>query len=197
MPATPPPPEPPSPARFEEDEEGPEPEELESIEMLGAPEEAEAEEEAEVEEAEMEAAPRPLPPRPPKSPDMRPVYAGFLLVGAGLAQFVYGIWAMLQSPHAATGTWSPLIKWGAFAMGFSAAFLGLLAVRGGLWSFRKERFDVVKVVGAAACLGGLAAGEEGLFRPPDPLQDKKLKGGFQAGTGSRAVQGLQGRYYAG
>ena len=39
-------------------------------------------------------------------------------------------------------------------MGLAAALLGLLAIRGGLWSFRKERFSVVKVgaISATICI---------------------------------------------
>jgi hypothetical protein len=83
---------------------------------------------------------------------MRPVYAGSILVLTGLAQFIYGVLAMVQSPDAGSGIWSPIVKWGAFSMGFTAAFLGLIASRGGLWSFRKERFSVVKVGAIAASL---------------------------------------------
>jgi len=93
-----------------------------------------------------------MPPRPPKSQDMRPVYVGFILVLTGLAQFIYGVLAMVQSPDAGSGIWSPIVKWGAFSMGFTAAFLGVLAIRGGLWSFRKERYSVVKVGAIAASL---------------------------------------------
>ena len=152
--APPPPPAPRGPALFEEDEEGPDAGELETIEMLEADEDWETVEEAEEGEAEAEAAPRRAPPRPPKSPDMRPVFAGFLLVGTGLVQFVYGIWAMIGSPDVASGPWAPLTRWGAFSLGFSASFLGLLAIRGGLWSFRKERFDVVKIgaIAASVCI---------------------------------------------
>ncbi|UCC93776.1 MAG: hypothetical protein JSW25_03675, partial [Thermoplasmata archaeon] len=136
---------------FEEDGLAPTPREIDDIEMLGGPEEEEEVVE-EVEEEEVEEAPTRSPPRPPKSPDMRPVYAGFILVFTGLSQLLYGIWAMVQSPDAAVGIWSPLVKWGAFSMGLTAAFLGLLAIRGGLWSFRKENFSVVKVGAIAASL---------------------------------------------
>ncbi len=165
MTATPPPametgmlrqPSPPQPgeaAMFEEDARGLSLEERGDIEMLGAPEVEEAVEEAAGEEEEAPTVKR-MPPRPPKSPDMRPVHAGFILVFAGLAQFIWGVLAMWNSPDAASGVWSPLLKWGAFAMGFIAAFLGLLAIRGGLWSFRKERFDVVKIgaISASVCI---------------------------------------------
>jgi hypothetical protein len=134
---------------FEEDGLAPTRREIDDIEMLGGPEEEVAEEEEVVEEEEEEKVRR-RPPRPPKSPDMRPVYAGFILVFAGLAQFIWGVLAMVGSPNAATGPWSPLVRWGAFSMGLTAALLGLLAIRGGLWSFRKERFSVVKA-GAIAC----------------------------------------------
>jgi hypothetical protein len=136
---------------FEEDALAPTRREIDDIEMLGGPEEEAAEEE-EVEEEEVEEGPKRMPPRPPKSPDMRPVAVGFLLVITGLAQFVYGVIAMVQSPDAATGPWAPMVQWGAFSLGLTAAFLGLLAVRGGLWSFRKERFSVVKVGAIAASL---------------------------------------------
>jgi len=138
---------------FAEDGQGLTPQERAGIEMLGAPDEVETVEEAEEEEqAEPEA--KRMPPRPPKSPDMRPVYAGFILVFTGLSQFIWGVLAMWNSPDAASGLWAPLIKWGAFSMGFIAAFLGLLAIRGGLWSFRKERFDIVKIgaISATACV---------------------------------------------
>lgn len=138
---------------FEEDGLAPTRREIDDIEMLGGPEEDVVEAE-EAEEERVEAAPRRRPPRPPKSPDMRPVFAGFILVFTGLAQFIYGVWVMVQSPNAAVGIWSPLVKWGAFSMGLAAALLGLLAIRGGLWSFRKERFSVVKVgaISATICI---------------------------------------------
>ncbi len=138
---------------FAEDDQGLTLQERDDIEMLGAPDEAQEEKEAEVEER-AEPEPKRMPPRPPKSPDMKPVYAGFLLVFTGLAQFIWGVLAMWNSPDAASGLWAPLIRWGAFSMGFIAAFLGLLAIRGGLWSFRKERFDVVKIgaISATACV---------------------------------------------
>lgn len=138
---------------FAEDDQGLTLQEHAKIEMLGAPEEAEQVEEA-IEEEQAVPEPKRMPPRPPKSPDMRPVYAGFILVFTGLAQFIWGALAMWSSPDAASGLWGPLIKWGAFSMGFIAAFLGLLAIRGGLWSFRKERFDVVKIgaISATACV---------------------------------------------
>ena len=139
---------------FAEDDRGLTLQERDGIEMLGAPEEAEEEEEEAEEEEQAEPLPKRMPPRPPKSPDMRPVYAGFILVFTGLAQFIWGVLAMWNSPDAASGLWAPLIRWGAFSMGFIAAFLGLLAIRGGLWSFRKERFDVVKIgaISATACV---------------------------------------------
>ncbi len=148
-----PPPEPGEAAMFQEDARGLSLEDRADIEMLGAPEEEVAVEEAAGEEEEAPTVKR-MPPRPPKSPDMRPVYAGFILVFAGLAQFIWGVLAMWNSPDAGSGIWSPLLKWGAFAMGFIAAFLGLLAIRGGLWSFRKERFDVVKIgaISASVCI---------------------------------------------
>jgi hypothetical protein len=138
---------------FSEDDQGLTLQERAGIEMLGTPDEAEIVEEAE-EEVEAEPELKRMPPRPPKSPDMRPVYAGFILVFTGLAQFIWGVLAMWNSPDAASGLWAPLIKWGAFSMGFIAAFLGLLAIRGGLWSFRKERFDIVKIgaISATACV---------------------------------------------
>jgi hypothetical protein len=103
-------------------------------------------------EEEVEEGPRRRPPRPPKSPDMRPVAVGFILTFTGLAQLIYGVLAMLDSPHAASGPWATMVQWGTFSLGLMAAFLGLLAVRGGLWSFRKERFSVVKVGAIAASL---------------------------------------------
>jgi hypothetical protein len=136
---------------FEEDGLAPTPREIDDIEMLGGPEEEAVEEEEEAEE-EVEEGPKRRPPRPPKSPDMRPVAVGFILVFTGLAQFVYGVLAMVRSPTAASGPWAPMVQWGAFSLGLTAAFLGLLAVRGGLWSFRKERFAVVKVGAIAASL---------------------------------------------
>ncbi len=138
---------------FAEEDQGLTLQERDDIEMLGAPDEAVEEREPE-EEEQAEPEPKSSPPRPPKSPDMRPVYAGFILVFTGLAQFIWGVLAMWNSPDAASGLWAPLIKWGAFSMGFIAAFLGLLAIRGGLWSFRKERFDVVKIgaISATACV---------------------------------------------
>ena len=137
-------------AMFEEDALGITPEEREHIEMLGAPEEPEEAEETVGEVPEEVPAPRRRPPRPPRSPDMRPVWAGFILVSTGLAQLTWGLLAMWASPGFASGNWSPLLRVGAFSMGFIAAFLGLLAVRGGLWSFRKERFGIVKVGAIAA-----------------------------------------------
>ncbi len=133
---------------FEEDGLAPTPREIEDIEMLGPVEEEVPEEEAP--EEVVEAAPMRRPPRPPKSPDMRPVYVGFILVFTGLVQFIFGVLAMLGSPDAATGPWSLGVKWGAFSMGLTAALLGVLAIRGGLWSFRKERFSVVKIGAIAA-----------------------------------------------
>jgi hypothetical protein len=153
----PPPPAPTGLAMFEEDRIGLTPEDLEGVEMLGAPEAAEVVEEEEEVEEEIDAGPPRLPPRPPKSPDMRPVYAGFILVSVGLVQVVFGIWMMVQTPNVASGTWSQLTKWGYFSLGFTALFLGLLAIRGGLWSFRKERFSVVKVgaIAATVCVWAL------------------------------------------
>jgi hypothetical protein len=136
---------------FEEDALAPSRREIDDIEMLGGPEE-EAVEEVVVEEEEEEEGPRRRPPRPPKSPDMRPVAVGFILVATGLAQFIYGVIAMVNSPEVASGPWATMVQWGAFSLGLTAAFLGLLAIRGGLWSFRKERFDVVKIGAIAASL---------------------------------------------
>jgi hypothetical protein len=146
------PPKPRGAAMFEEDARGLSREERAGIEMLGAVEEEVAEEE--VAEKEEATPVKRLPPRPPKSPDTRPVYAGFILVFTGLAQFIWGLLAMWNSPDAGSGAWSLLLKWSAFAMGFIAASLGLLAIRGGLWSFRKERFDVVKIgaISATVCI---------------------------------------------
>jgi hypothetical protein len=109
------------------------------------------------EEEEEEPGPPRHPPRPPKSPDMRPVYAGFLLVFVGLAQLIYGIWSMTQTPSVGTGPWAPMAKWGHFSMAFTAAVLGTLAIRGGMWSFRKERFSVVKIgaISATVCVWAL------------------------------------------
>lgn len=105
-------------------------------------------------EVEEEAPPAPpprrmLPPRPPKSPDMRPVWAGFLLVGVGTAQLLWGIYTMARAPWVGEGRWADAVEWAAFAAGFSAAVLGLFAVRGGMWSFRKERYD--RVLWGAVC----------------------------------------------
>ena len=81
----------------------------------------EVEEEAEPEEA---AKPKRFPPRPPKSPDRRPLVAGFLLVGAGLAEGLYGLWAMLHSPQVSAERFEDLVRWAYFSQGFIAAFLG-------------------------------------------------------------------------
>lgn len=108
------------------------------------------------EEAPAPARPR-RPPRPPRSPDMRPVWAGFLLVGAGLAELLWGLYAMVHAGDAGEGAWADVVEWAAFAAGFSAAVLGVFAVRGGLWSFRKERYDRVKwgAVCATICMWAL------------------------------------------
>ena len=91
------------------------------------------------------APPRPRrPPRPPKSPDMRPVWAGFVLVGVGLTQVLWGLYAMVHAHEASAGLYTDVARWAAFSAGFSALVLGASAVRGGMWSFRKERYDVVK-----------------------------------------------------
>lgn len=134
---------------FEEDGLVPTRREIDDIEMLGPVEETDVVEEHAAEEA-VEVAFSRRPPRPPKSPDMRPVYAGFILVFTGLAEFIYGVMAMLGSPSLVTGPWSLQTGWAAFSMGLTASFLGLLAIRGGLWSFRKERFSVVKIGAIAA-----------------------------------------------
>jgi hypothetical protein len=129
--------------------------EREAIEMLGEAEEEEVEEEeAELEE---EAKPRRFPPRPPKSPDRRPIFAGFLLVGAGLAEGLYGLWAMFHSPQVSAGRFEDLVRWAYFSQGFIAAFLGAVAVWGGLWSFRKERFHRVKAgaIAGTVCIWAL------------------------------------------
>jgi len=136
---------------FREDGLTPVRREIDDIEMLGGHDDDEVEEEAEEEEdEEVEEAVKRSPPRPPKSPDMRPVAVGFILVFTGISQFIYGVWTMLHSPEVTSGPWAPIVQWGAFSLGFTAAFLGLLAVRGGLWSFRKERFSVVKAGAIAA-----------------------------------------------
>jgi hypothetical protein len=141
-------------AKDEKDGEGPSRDEVESIDTLGPVEQKDEVEPTADEVAEEEGEPvvPRSPPRPPKSPDMRPVYAGFILVFVGLAQLLFGIWMMVQTPNVGSGTWSQMAKWGNFSLGISAVFLGILAVRGGLWSFRKERFDVVKVGAIAATL---------------------------------------------
>jgi len=110
-----------------------------------------------------EAAPAPVvsrprrPPRPPRSPDLRPVWAGFLLVGVGLTELLWGLVAMARAPGAGEGAWADVVEWAAFSAGFSAAVLGAFAVRGGLWSFRKERYDRVKwgAVCATICVWAL------------------------------------------
>lgn len=110
------------------------------------------------EEAPAQLAARPRrPPRPPRSPDMRPVWAGFLLVGAGLTELLWGLVAMARAPGAGEGAWADVVEWAAFSAGFSAAVLGAFAVRGGLWSFRKERYDRVKwgAVCATICVWAL------------------------------------------
>ena len=100
--------------------------------------------------AEREAAPakppaRPRrPPRPPRSPDMRPVWAGFVLVAVGLSQVFWGLYAMVHAHEASAGLYTDIARWAAFSAGFSALVLGAFALRGGMWSFRKERYDVVK-----------------------------------------------------
>ncbi len=140
---------------FAEEEQGLTLQERAEIEMLDTIEETEEVEEGSEGEDQGEPLPKRIPPpRPPKSPDMRPVHAGFILVFTGLAQFIWGVLAMWNSPDTASGLWAPLILWGAFSMGFTAAFLGILAIRGGLWSFRKERFDVVKIgaISATVCI---------------------------------------------
>jgi len=89
--------------------------------------------------------PRPRrPPRPPKSPDMRPVWAGFVLVAVGLSQALWGLYTMVHAHEARAGLYTDVARWAAFSAGFSALVLGAFAVRGGMWSFRKERYDVVK-----------------------------------------------------
>jgi hypothetical protein len=92
---------------------------------------------------------RRLPPRPPKSPDMRPVWAGFLLVGVGTAQLLWGLYTMARAPWVGEGRWADAVEWASFAAGFSAAVLGAFALRGGMWSFRKERHD--RVLWGAVC----------------------------------------------
>jgi hypothetical protein len=89
--------------------------------------------------------PRPRrPPRPPKSPDMRPVWVGFVLVAVGLSQAFWGLHVMVHAHEARAGLYTDIARWAAFSAGFSALALGAFAVRGGMWSFRKERYDVVK-----------------------------------------------------
>ncbi len=145
-------------ALFEEDALSLTSKEVASIELLGTPDtEEEGEAEAGPEEAEGEARPTKRPPRPPKSPDKRPVVAGFILVFTGLAQLLWGAWSMTQTGEVGTGSWAPFFRWGHFSFAFIAVLLGLLAVRGGLWSFRKERFDVVKVgaIASTVCVWAL------------------------------------------
>jgi hypothetical protein len=90
-------------------------------------------------------SPRPRrPPRPPKSPDMRPVWAGFVLVAVGLTQAFWGLYTMVHAHEASAGLYTDIARWAAFSAGFSASVLGAFAVRGGMWSFRKERYDIVK-----------------------------------------------------
>ena len=84
------------------------------------------------------------PPRPPKSPDMRPVWAGLLLVAVGLSQAFWGLYAMVHAHEARAGLYTDVARWAAFSAGFCALALGAFAVRGGMWSFRKERYDTVK-----------------------------------------------------
>jgi hypothetical protein len=138
-------------ALFAEDAMSLTPKEVAAIQIQGAPEAAEEEGEVEPEEEE-EARPERRPPRPPRSPDPRPVAAGFILVFTGLTQVLWGIWSMTRTGEVGTGPWAPFFRWGHFSFSFTAVLLGLLAIRGGLWSFRKERFDVVKV-GAIAATG--------------------------------------------
>jgi len=90
-------------------------------------------------------APRPRrPPRPPKSSDMRPVWAGFVLVAVGLSHSFWGLYTMVHAHEASAGLYTDIARWAAFSAGFSALVLGAFAVRGGMWSFRKERYDIVK-----------------------------------------------------
>jgi hypothetical protein len=168
------------------------------------------------EEAPAQLAARPRrPPRPPRSPDMRPVWAGFLLVGAGLTELLWGLVAMARAPGAGgEGAWADVVEWAAFSAGFSAAVLGAFAVRGGLWSFRKERYDRVKwgavcaticvwalwvpwVVGFAALLIVHAARDE-YYPNYDPARDapewarpprRADEAGVDAGTGGATTDG--------
>jgi len=95
--------------------------------------------------APAKARPRPRrPPRPPKSPDMRPVWAGFVLVAVGLSQAFWGLYTIVHAHEASAGLYTDVARWAAFSAGFSALVLGAFAVRGGMWSFRKERYDFVK-----------------------------------------------------
>jgi hypothetical protein len=64
---------------------------------------------------------------------------------------------MVSVPSVGEGAWSQFPKLGTFALGFTAVFLGLVAIRGGFWSFRKERYGVVKVgaIAATVCVWAL------------------------------------------
>jgi len=167
------------------------------------------------EEAPSQVAARPRrPPRPPRSPDMRPVWAGFLLVGVGLTELLWGLVAMARAPGVGEGAWADVVEWAAFSAGFSAAVLGAFAVRGGLWSFRKERYDRVRwgavcaticvwalwvpwVVGFAALL--IVHRAKGEYYPHyDPARDAPVwagppkraeEAGVDAGTGGAATDG--------
>ena len=64
---------------------------------------------------------------------------------------------MFHTPQVTAGRFEEIVQWAYFSQGFMAAFLGAVAVWGGLWSFRKERFDVVKqgAIAGTVCIWAL------------------------------------------